>query len=105
MKNIDSINYFLDKFETVDHGYDYTVPYHNDINPNFKSLDGLNEFNIINAKSEPFTLFGAKPNKNHGQLISFGALAGIVRQGGTASVRRNALRDAIGLSVGKKGVR
>ena len=38
MKNIDSINYFLDKFETVDHGYDYTVPYHKDINPNFKSL-------------------------------------------------------------------
>ena len=38
MKNIDSIKYFLDKFETVDHSYDYTVPYHKDVNSNFKSL-------------------------------------------------------------------
>ena len=38
MKNIDSIKYFLDKFETVDHSYNYTVPYHKDIDPNFTSL-------------------------------------------------------------------
>ena len=38
MKNIDSIKYFLDKWETVDTSYDYTVPYHEDIDPNFTSL-------------------------------------------------------------------
>lgn len=38
MKNIDSIKYFLDKWETVDTSYDYTVPYHKDIDPNFTSL-------------------------------------------------------------------
>ena len=38
MKNIDSIKYFLDKWETVDNSYDYTVPYHEDIDPEFTSL-------------------------------------------------------------------
>ena len=38
MKNIDSIKYFLEKWETVDTSYDYTVPYHEDIDPNFTSL-------------------------------------------------------------------
>lgn len=38
MKNIDSIRYFLDKWETVDTSYDYTVPYHKDIDTNFTSL-------------------------------------------------------------------
>ena len=38
MKNINSLNYFLEKWETVDTSYNYTVPYHEDINPNFTSL-------------------------------------------------------------------
>ena len=38
MKNIDSIKYFLERWETVDNSYDYTVAYHKDINPNFTSL-------------------------------------------------------------------
>ena len=38
MKNIDSIKYFLDKWETVDTSYNYTVPYHGGINPQFTSL-------------------------------------------------------------------
>ena len=38
MKNIDSIKYFLDKWETVDTSYNYTVQYHEDIDPNFTSL-------------------------------------------------------------------
>ena len=38
MKNIDSIKYFLDKWEPVDNSYDYTVPYHEDIDPEFTSL-------------------------------------------------------------------
>ena len=38
MKNIDSIRYFLDKWETVDTSYDYTVPYHKDVKSNFTSL-------------------------------------------------------------------
>ena len=38
MKNIDSIKYFLDRWEQVDHGYDYTVPYHEDIDPHYTSL-------------------------------------------------------------------
>jgi hypothetical protein len=38
MKNINSIKYFLDRWETVDSGYDYTVPYHENIDPHFTSL-------------------------------------------------------------------
>ena len=38
MKNIDSLKYFLDKWETVDGSYQYSVPYHKDIDPNFSSL-------------------------------------------------------------------
>ena len=38
MKNIDSIKYFLERWETVDTSYDYTVAYHKDVNPNFTSL-------------------------------------------------------------------
>ena len=38
MKNIDSIKYFLDKWETVDTSYDYTVPYHKDVDAHFTSL-------------------------------------------------------------------
>ena len=38
MKNIDSIKYFLDKWETVDTSYDYTVPYHKEVDAHFTSL-------------------------------------------------------------------
>ena len=38
MKNIDSIKYFLEKWETVDTSHNYTVPYHKDIDTNFTSL-------------------------------------------------------------------
>ena len=64
----------------------------------------LKEYSVLDVKREKFSLFGETPNKESGKLIAFGALAGIVRQGGSASTRRNALRDAVGLSVGKKGL-
>lgn len=38
MKNIQSIKYFLDRWETVDPEYNYTVDYHKDIDPHFSSL-------------------------------------------------------------------
>ena len=38
MKNIDSIKYFVDKWEMVDNGYNYKVNYHPDIDPHFNSL-------------------------------------------------------------------
>jgi len=38
MKNIDSIKYFLDRWETVDNSYDFSVPYHENIDPHFTSL-------------------------------------------------------------------
>ena len=38
VKNISSLKYFLDRWETVDPEYNYTVPYHESIDPNFTSL-------------------------------------------------------------------
>ena len=37
-KNINSLKYFLDRWDTVDPEYNYTVPYHDSIDPNFTSL-------------------------------------------------------------------
>ena len=37
-KNINSLKYFLDRWETVDPEYSYTVPYHDSIDPHFTSL-------------------------------------------------------------------
>ena len=54
MKNIDSIKYFLDKWEIVDHGYDYTVPYHKTVDPHFKSLPTfVAEFHDVRVHSCP----------------------------------------------------
>ena len=54
MKNIDSIKYFLDKWEMVDHGYDYTVPYHKSIDPIFTSLPTfVAEFHNVKAHTCP----------------------------------------------------
>ena len=38
VKNISSLRYFLDRWETVDHEYNYTVPYHENIDSHFVSL-------------------------------------------------------------------
>jgi len=38
VKNINSLKYFLDRWETVDPEYNYTVPYHESIDPNFTSF-------------------------------------------------------------------
>ena len=64
----------------------------------------LNSFSAIDVVFEKFALFGDSPDKKSCVLIAFGALAGIVRQGGSASHRRNALRAAVELSVGKKAL-
>ena len=64
----------------------------------------LKKFDILDVKAGKFTLFGETPKKGNNELLAFGALAGIVRQGGAASIRRNALRASVGLSVGNKGV-
>ncbi len=54
MKNIDSIKYFLERWEQVDHGYDYKVPYHKNIDPNFKSLPTfVAEFDNVKTHSCP----------------------------------------------------
>jgi hypothetical protein len=54
MKNIDSLKYFLEKWETVDDSYQYTVPYHNSIDPNFSSLPTfVAEFNDCKVHSCP----------------------------------------------------
>ena len=54
MKNIDSIKYFTEKWETVDNSYKYTVPYHKDIDPNFESLPTfVAEFNDCKVHSCP----------------------------------------------------
>ena len=37
-KNITSLKYFLDRWETVDPEYNYTVPYHDSVDPHFTSL-------------------------------------------------------------------
>ena len=38
VKNINSLKYFLDRWETVDPEYEYSVPYHETVDSNFKSL-------------------------------------------------------------------
>ena len=38
VKNVSSLNYFLNSWEMVDPEYNYTVPYHSSINPHFASL-------------------------------------------------------------------
>ena len=38
VKNINSLKYFLDRWEMVDPEYNYTVPYHDSIDPHFTSL-------------------------------------------------------------------
>jgi hypothetical protein len=54
MKNIDSIKYFLDRWETVDNSYDYSVPYHDDIDPDFTSLPTfVAEFHNCKIHSAP----------------------------------------------------
>ena len=54
MKNIDSIKYFLDRWEMVDNSYDYSVPYHDDIDPHFTSLPTfVAEFHNCKVHSAP----------------------------------------------------
>ena len=38
VKNINSLKYFLNRFPTIDSGYEYSVNYHESVDPNFKSL-------------------------------------------------------------------
>ncbi len=38
VKNINSLKYFLDRWEMVDPEYNYAVPYHESIDPHFTSL-------------------------------------------------------------------
>lgn len=64
----------------------------------------LKTFSAIDVVSEGFSLFGEPLDRNACGLIAFGALAGIVRQGGSASHRRNALRAAVGISVENKAL-
>ena len=54
MKNINSIKYFLEKWETVDPSYNYTVPYHKTIDPNFTSLPTfVAEFHNVRVNTCP----------------------------------------------------
>lgn len=57
VKNINSIKYFLDRFETVDTEYDYSVTYHNSVDNDFKSLPTfVAEFNDCCVNSCPLLL-------------------------------------------------
>ena len=54
MKNIESIKYFLDRWEMVDNGYDYTVNYHDSVDPHFTSLPTfVAEFHNCKVHSAP----------------------------------------------------
>ena len=54
VKNINSLRYFLDRWEMVDPEYNYTVPYHDSVDPNFTSLPTfVAEFHECNVHSCP----------------------------------------------------
>ena len=54
MKNIESIKYFLDRWEMVDNGYAYTVNYHDSVDPHFTSLPTfVAEFHNCKVHSAP----------------------------------------------------
>ena len=40
VKNINSLRYFLDRWEMVDPEYNYTVPYHDSVDPPFSCYKG-----------------------------------------------------------------
>ena len=83
VKNVNSIKYFLDRFETIDTEYDYSVPYHDSVETNFKSLPTfVAEFSDCRVHSCPLLLtqdnmmitnhawnltykYKRKPNKTH----------------------------------------
>ena len=90
VKNIDSIKYFLDRFSMIDSGYEYTVNYHKDVDPNFKSLPTfMAEFFNCKTHSCPLLITNEdhlitnhvwnlthksrnKPNKTHGLWKKWG---------------------------------
>ena len=62
VKNIDSIQYFLNRFPTIDSGYDYTVDYHENAKSNFTSLPTfVAEFFDCRVNSCPVLI----TNENH----------------------------------------
>jgi len=90
VKNIDSVQYFLNRFPTIDSGYEYSVNYHKDIDTNFKSLPTfMAEFFDCQTHSCPLLLTNEnhlitnhvwnlthksrnKPNKTHGLWKKWG---------------------------------
>ena len=57
VKNINSLKYFLDRWEMVDPEYNYTVPYHESIDPHFTSLPTfVAEFHECKVHSCPLLL-------------------------------------------------
>ena len=90
VKNIDSIKYFLDRFSMIHSGYEYTVNYHKDVDPNFKSLPTfMAEFFNCKTHSCPLLITNEdhlitnhvwnlthksrnKPNKTHGLWKKWG---------------------------------
>ena len=62
VKNIDSLKYFVNRFPTIDPGFDYTVPYHKDAKSNFTSLPTfVAEFFDCKVHSCPLLI----TNENH----------------------------------------
>jgi hypothetical protein len=90
VKNIDSVQYFLNRFPMIDSGYEYSVNYHKDIDPTFKSLPTfMAEFFDCRVHSCPLLLTAEdhlitnhvwnlthksrnKPNKTHGLWKKWG---------------------------------
>jgi hypothetical protein len=62
VKNIDSLKYFLNRFPTIDSGYQYLVNYHKSVDPHFESLPTfIAEFFDCKTHSCPLLL----TNENH----------------------------------------
>lgn len=90
VKNIDSLQYFLNRFGSIDAGYNYCVNYHKDVESNFSSLPTfVAEFFDCKTHSCPLLLTNEnhlitnhvwnltysrkhKPGKTHGLWTSWG---------------------------------
>ena len=90
VKNITSLKYFLDRWEMIDPEYNYTVPYHDSIDPHFTSLPTfVAEFHDCKVNTAPILITREnkliteyiwtlthksrhKPNKVHGLWKEWG---------------------------------
>ena len=71
VKNINSLRYFLDRWEMVDPEYNYTVPYHDSVDPTFTSLPTfVAEFHECKVHSCPILVTRENNGKGLVHLLS-----------------------------------